>query len=215
MTYYFTVALTSARRIFFGSCLTGLVAFKLLGGRFWAIAPSSYIKPGSFARQSLPATEGYIGGGSKNKQLQQIYNTWGCHTCGSKAGNAIGDHMPPRSIGVLQKQVNYRFFPHCGTCSNEQGGILSGATSKLNPKWKVGKQIRFLEAAGGGSAAYNHGAQFRINHLTGGFFSPRLMESDIAKEIPARFENSEWKLTNIPTNWNSLRNRVQAAFNSR
>mmetsp|Transcript_12061 Transcript_12061/g.17469 ORF Transcript_12061/g.17469 Transcript_12061/m.17469 type:complete len:194 (+) Transcript_12061:228-809(+) len=40
-------------------CCVGFVTFKLLGGRFWAVAPSSYTNLGSFARGSLKATMDY------------------------------------------------------------------------------------------------------------------------------------------------------------
>ncbi|KAL7558779.1 hypothetical protein ACA910_011876 [Epithemia clementina (nom. ined.)] len=108
-------------------CAVGLLAFKLLGGRFWAIAPSSYTHVGSFARFSLPATEHYATA-AKRAKLELLGRTIGCHTCGSRrlgasfrrillfwkkkpAGgvsshNFVGDHMPPKSVAA---QLNERF----------------------------------------------------------------------------------------------------------
>lgn len=88
--------------------------------------------------------------------------------CGSKVGNPVGDHNPPVSIGKLMSNPTYAFYPHCGSCSNHQGGIMGSASNEIMelqlPNWK---KIRLLRAAGGGTNAYNHGFQPRIYHLTG------------------------------------------------
>lgn len=112
------------------------------------------------------------------------------------------------------KQVNYRFYAQCQTCSGQQGGILRSATSKVNKSWSRWKKIGSLEAAGGGSAAYNHGARFRINHLTGCLTAPRVIESDIAKELSTRVEKSDFKPTNILQQWNKLQQAMKEAFNN-
>lgn len=160
---------------FIDSCLTGLAAFKLFGGRFWAIAPSSYTAPGSFARKSTPATEGYISSNSPNKMIMDGYfEKYGCHTCSKKHGEYHADHMPPRSIGkMMRKAPSYRYYPQCKSCSNKQGGILLSAVREISHEsWPVGRKIKFLHNSGGGAMANNHGAKFRINHLAGGIYGP-------------------------------------------
>ena len=173
-------------------CVVGILAFKVLGGRFWAIAPSSYTHLGSFARPrlSLPAGESYAST-AKRAALDKLGRRVGCHTCGSRsAGKAwfwerkgpatfVGDHMPPRSVAEqINKQlhrrlfnwkVQYRFYPQCTDCSSTQGGLLAKATSALQKHPRLGRRAHFLASAGGGKQAYNHGHKFRWNHLAGGF----------------------------------------------
>ncbi len=170
------------------SCLAGMASFKLLGGRFWAIAPSSYTAPGSFAyaRDSLPATEKFATA-SQSAELGKIFKRRGCHTCGTRTSETvIGDHMPPRSIGALQKNPQYRFYAQCKPCSSQQGGILANAT-RQSQGWGKRKQARFLHASGGGSASYNHGAQFRINHLSGGVCGSITTFGGIDGDTPKKF----------------------------
>ncbi|CAB9526478.1 expressed unknown protein [Seminavis robusta] len=151
-------------------CILGLLAFKLLGGRFWAIAPSSYTNLGSFARRGIPATEKYANVAQK-ATLQRWGKQWGCHTCGTRMGRSkfVGDHMPPKSVAeewnarwhnrMLGRRVGFRFFPQCEPCSRKQGSLLSKA---------VQQQQGGLAKAGGGRLAYNHSLRPRWNHLGGG-----------------------------------------------
>lgn len=159
-------------------CTVGLVTFKLLGGRFWSISPSSYTSLGSFARFSIPASENYATQ-FQRQQIERIGSLWGCHTCGNRAvfqlkGNVKfhADHIPPISVAkqmnsrlwrrLFHIQVKHRFYPQCVKCSNEQGGILRQATSALqtNPKINLWK-------AGAGSLACFHGNRFRLFHFAG------------------------------------------------
>ena len=64
-------------------CVVGCLAFFVLGGRAWAIAPSSYTHVGSYARVSLPATANYATS-AKRIQLERLGRRYGCHTCGTK-----------------------------------------------------------------------------------------------------------------------------------
>jgi len=189
--------------------LAGLAAFKALGGRFWAIAPSSYTAPGSFARQSIPATENY----ATQKELQQLdsfFKQNGCHTCGNKAGGFHGDHMPPKAIGQRQRHAVYRFYGQCEPCSNHQGGILSKATASLNQRWPKWKQVAFLQSAGGGAAAYNHGAQPRVNHLAGGIYGGiatlAAPKRDIDQNLSNSFASLEVKLSSVFSKFRGLFN---------
>lgn len=66
-------------------CCLGLLTFKLLGGRYWAIAPSSYTHLGSFARPrfSLVATHKYASE-VQRASIERMGRLIGCHTCGSR-----------------------------------------------------------------------------------------------------------------------------------
>jgi hypothetical protein len=160
-----------------GSCLRicsiGVLAFTLLGGRFWAIAPSSYTNLGSFARASLPATERYANA-SQRLTIERLGKVFGCHTCGSRrifqsGSQFVADHMPPKSVAeqlrkrwynrLLRRNVSFRFYPQCITCSNKQGSILSNAIVQLQSKNLARAGIR---------QAYYHGFRPRVYHLTGG-----------------------------------------------
>jgi len=61
-------------------------------------------------------------------------------------------------------KTKFRFYPHCIACSQKQGAILSSATRKATGRfWKATN----FAGAGGGRLAYNHGLQFRLNHMAG------------------------------------------------
>jgi len=175
-----------------------LIAFKVLGGRFWSIPPSSYTSLGSFARvsHSIPAKMNYATS-AQRKVIETVGRRWGCHTCGSRmvfartkpslSGGATSivkfhaDHMPPRSVvnamdsrwwrRLLRIQVKQRFYPQCVSCSNVQGSILSKAASRNGAGGILKSKAngaRALAASGGGSVAYNHGFRPRFYHITGG-----------------------------------------------
>ena len=164
----------------------GLLCFKLLGGRFWAVAPSSLTHVGSFARASLPATNKYASA-RQRLQIERLGRFWGCHTCGSHRLTLwpratpnvqfVGDHMPPKSVAqqleqslwyrLLRRKVQYRFFPQCIRCSNQQGSLLSKATAALQSRSGVAAARRLAAVGGGRGASYNHAWQPRISHLSG------------------------------------------------
>ena len=188
-----------------------MLSFKLLGGRFWAIAPSSFTHLGSFSRWSIPCTERYATT-SQRAMMERMGKLWGCHTCGShmlftpgRSFKFVGDHMPPKSIaeqmnrsflrrwGILPK-VQFRFYPQCVNCSQTQGSILSKASSELSSKMMPSfqKAAKMLEA-GGGTLAHNHGFRFRINHLAGAILGGATVvgatDQEIANGNPKRLEN--------------------------
>ena len=163
----------------------GLVGYKLLGGRFWAVAPSSMTHLGSYARASLPATERYASA-RQRLQIERLGRIWGCHTCGSHRwtfwarsppAQFVGDHMPPKSVAqqlerslwyrVLRRKVRYRFYPQCIPCSNKQGSLLSQATAALQARSGASAARRLAAVGGGRGASYNHGWHIRLTHLTG------------------------------------------------
>lgn len=163
-------------------CALGMLAFKLLGGRFWAVAPSSYTHLGSFARFSLPATEKYATA-SQRAALERLGRWVGCHTCGShmlfrnsaRACLFHGDHQPPKAVAQqlnaqwfrFGTKVKFRFFPQCVNCSNVQGKLLSTATNDLRGATSFWNAKPNLKHAGGGQLAYFHGWRFRPFHLAG------------------------------------------------
>jgi len=187
-------------------CLVGLLAFKSLGGRFWAISPSSFTHLGSFARWSIPCKESYATP-KQRVMIEQMGRKWGCHTCGSKmylksakssTGKTyrfVGDHMPPKSVAKhmnemwvrrvgLLPPVQFRFFPQCVSCSNSQGSILSKAGSKLGGLSSSMQRMMSLKEAGGGRTAHFHGFRPRINHAAGGVLAATITlgasERDVA-----------------------------------
>lgn len=192
--------------------MLGLVSFRFLGGRFWAIAPSSYTHVGSFARGSIPATENYATQAQRSL-LSQIGRVSGCHTCGTKIrlGRAtlIADHQPPKSVAAQMNRnlwrrmtgmkVKYRFFPQCGDCSQTQGSILSSATRKVTDFWSRTN----LAGSGGGRTAYYHGLQPRWYHLTGGVIAVATVlgasDTEISTGNSKRFENWQQAVGNTLT----------------
>lgn len=82
------------------------------------------LRPGPWAKESVPSSgPGKITQAERN-QLNPFGDRYGCHSCGApspgtKSGNWIGDHQPvSRTVPPGTPQ---RLFPHCQTCSNEQG----------------------------------------------------------------------------------------------
>lgn len=164
------------------------------------MSPSSYTHVGSFARKSIPAKVTYANQFERDL-LSRIGSVWGCHTCGERIlsrSNLVADHQPPKAVGqkidkllwrrLTGVKVNYRFYPHCKTCSKIQGSILSSAARKSYNWWNIAK----LSGSGGGRIAKSHAFKFRLNHLTGSIISAvTLLDSQeiiIAQGIIERFE---------------------------
>jgi hypothetical protein len=188
-------------------CTVGLIAFKLLGGRFWAISPSSYTNLGSFARpkMSIAATHRYATN-SQRAAVERIGRAMGCHTCGSRGlltrsadtVKFIGDHMPPKAVASqlnqqwhrkwLGRTVPFRFFPQCVECSSKQGGILAKASAQAFT------QRVNLSGAGGGSQAYFHGLRPRPNHLAGGALAALAVVGAAEEDI---MDGNRWRYASI------------------
>ena len=194
------------------SCALGLLSFKLLGGRFWAIAPSSYTHVGSFARASIPATENYATQAQRSI-LMRIGRRCGCHTCGTRilfGRSVIADHQPPKAVArqlasnfgwrkILGKEPTFRFYPQCVDCSQVQGSILSAAARKISHWWNPIN----LAGSGGGRAAHCHGLRFRLNHLAGAAVAATTVvgatEKDIATGNLRRFEKIQRMTVDLAT----------------
>lgn len=117
------------------STLCGAVVFRALGGRFLSVLPSNLLKPGSFAREWIPASISYAGNAQRSV-IQEIGQRQGCHTCGRRrVMQFTADHQPPNAliwklVESGKGMVSARFYPHCLRCSNRQGGLLSKSSSK-------------------------------------------------------------------------------------
>eukprot|EP00899_Mesostigma_viride_P017202 jgi/Mesvir1/25483/Mv01743-RA.3 len=77
----------------------GLVLYKTLGGRFSSVLPSALHVPGALSHDSLrlPATKDYANS-AKRARLEDMFRQHGCHHCGTRKGDVIGDHMPPNRV---------------------------------------------------------------------------------------------------------------------
>ena len=100
------------------SVLLGGACFLALGGRFWALSPSSLSTLGAFAntkKGSLPATLAYATA-AKRSEIQQLGRRFGCHTCGARPWLLWGrpqlrynaDHMPPLAEVKVMNQELWR-----------------------------------------------------------------------------------------------------------
>ena len=94
----------------------------------------STLKPGPYARESVPARSSGRPNAAEQRELNRIGNQYGCHTCGAptpgtKSGNWIFDHQDPTAINPPGKaQFGY---PHCWGCSHRQAGDVTDAVKKL------------------------------------------------------------------------------------
>ena len=118
------------RRLPASTALAGTACFVLLGGRFWALSPSSFTTLGTFAntaRGSLPATLSYATS-EQRARIQELGRRFGCHTCGRRWRTRFNaDHMPPlaevkRANAALWRRalgrtVSQRFHPQCTACT--------------------------------------------------------------------------------------------------
>ncbi|ETW08852.1 hypothetical protein, variant [Aphanomyces invadans] len=121
---------------------TGLLLFRLLGGRFRALAPSDFRHPGAFghAKISLPATLEYADGNVR-AVIQSFGRLYGCHTCGVRTAKFHADHQPPVMVAKAENErlwnrliagpVVQRYYPQCDGCSNIQGAQVRKNAQKL------------------------------------------------------------------------------------
>jgi len=179
-------------------CCLGILAFKLMGGRFWSIAPSSFTAPGSFAQFKsgcIPAKSTSYATPSQKELLNQMGQKYGCHTCGTRnksfwqRGFFVADHMPPNSVVISRAASNKRFlfaspndqqffFPQCRDCSGIQGGLLSGAIAGGNNK------ARQLSSIGGGKNSWFHGYRYRNSFVLPGGIVAAASTSYVASSTP-------------------------------
>ena len=82
---------------------------------------ASTLGPGPHAKESIP---GHNGGptAAEQRRVNELMEKHGCHTCGTRdpgtrSGNAVVDHQPPKALGETTE-----FYPHCLDCARRQGG---------------------------------------------------------------------------------------------
>ena len=93
------------------------------------------LKPGKFADKSLIANgKGRNFTSVERNAINEIGNNTGCHTCGTttagtKSGNWVLDHQPVSAL--IPDGSPQSLYPHCLSCSQSQGGTVSGIVRKL------------------------------------------------------------------------------------
>jgi RHS repeat-associated protein len=114
-----------------GAALKGVSGVKAVAtmapkARSAASAGDGLLAPGAHAGRSITgdSTRNFLRG--QRDELNEIMGDTGCHKCGTlkpgtKSGDAIPDHQPPLS----QSDGPYQLYPHCLSCSREQGLLLA------------------------------------------------------------------------------------------
>jgi RHS repeat-associated protein len=108
---------------------------------------------GAFARPLVPAARNGIGIGPNAREsiaarsaardftaaeraaMNRIGSRTGCHTCGTttsgtRSGNFVPDHQPPTALNAAGQ--SQRLYPHCLSCSNDQGLAIIRALRELD-----------------------------------------------------------------------------------
>lgn len=89
-------------------------------------AKESTLQPGPYAGESIPARgPGRSWTNQEVRDMDRVMADTGCHTCGAKKsgtpdGHAIPDHQPPSQLNFGNEPQ--QLFPHCLSCSLQQGG---------------------------------------------------------------------------------------------
>ena len=128
--------------------LAGLGLFRLLGGRFFSVLPSDYARLGAFRpKEMVRATLAYASKSTK-RHISWLGSMNGCHTCGTRRGPFVADHMPPVKFvkeanakwwrRLTGRTVKQHFYPQCEPCSLVQSHIvknahLTGASERAKP----------------------------------------------------------------------------------
>ena len=95
---------------------------------------------GAALPDSVPASKGAgPPTAAERAAVNEIGNRTGCHTCGAKtpgtkSGNWVTDHQPPKALGKPKA-----LKPHCMTCSRRQGGQVGKQVRKQKQTQNAGK----------------------------------------------------------------------------
>ena len=123
--------------------ISGLLSYRILGGRLRYTCPSDLYRTGTYMKVTLPAIRGNEYADKSQKLLLQQYGrTYGCHHCGVRWGRYlskisdrrywggyIGDHIPPNKYSTSNtKQL---FLPQCTTCSSKQSSSVRDDKRRL------------------------------------------------------------------------------------
>jgi hypothetical protein len=93
------------------------------------------VGPGPHARGFVRGTAGRIGSAAQ-ALVNKLGSKHGCHTCGAKSpgtksGNWVGDHWPPRAMKAWFPNVKFTFRPQCLPCSKSQGGKIRALITRF------------------------------------------------------------------------------------
>lgn len=130
----------------------GLVAFKVLGGKFRNLMPSDVRYPGALARVSIPARGISYANDVQKAIVADLFKQFGCHHCGKRTGESISDHMPPnvivhgprkllinsKNLQKTDEAAGQRFYPQCRDCIKLQSTALRHGGRRLVLHWKRG-----------------------------------------------------------------------------
>jgi hypothetical protein len=67
----------------------GLIAFKVLVGRCRNMMPSNVIRPGAWARASIPARGSKYANETEANLIKDLFKQYGCHHCGTRHGQRL------------------------------------------------------------------------------------------------------------------------------
>lgn len=130
--------------------LIGAASFLAVGGRFRSTLSSDVRYPGAFAKESIRANGYKYANHNARRDLGTLFKRYGCHHCGTKKGDFVGDHMPPN--GVLAKRrslrslfekllwrfrygsvhsLRQRYYPQCKSCSQIQSSAIARNLKKI------------------------------------------------------------------------------------
>lgn len=118
--------------------LSGVFAFRMLGGRFSSLAPSDVAHKGAFAlqRACLAARDARYATDRQRALITQFGRKFGCHSCGRRFFTEfISDHQPPNKVAA--GRVSQKYFPQCRACSQIQAGSLSAGRQAIVPHYRT------------------------------------------------------------------------------
>ncbi|KAK3258413.1 hypothetical protein CYMTET_32538 [Cymbomonas tetramitiformis] len=135
--------------------LIGVAFYRILGGRLASVLPSDLRFAGALARESIRAPGSSYANEVQRAELRMLFKRFGCHHCGTRRGDVVGDHMPPNkfmkeSLDKISKgpmnmgkvfssfrfklprgKIVQRYYPQCSDCSNRQGAAIRQNTQRL------------------------------------------------------------------------------------
>ncbi|MER7044324.1 polymorphic toxin-type HINT domain-containing protein [Streptomyces jumonjinensis] len=83
-------------------------------------------RPGPYAAESIPArSQSQRFTKAEKDEINRIGDWFGCHSCGASSPgrpNWTPDHQPVSRF--VRPGASQRLYPHCGPCSNRQGGLV-------------------------------------------------------------------------------------------
>lgn len=155
----FSVAINRRTDELIADVVLGFMGFALVGGRLRELLPSDLRYPGAMARESLRAPGQAYANDTTRRELGILFKRYGCHTCGTRTGEFVGDHMPPNKVvhgssssrgggggifrrgvvgmyqraiyGGFSKGARQRYYPQCRPCSQLQAAAVQNNVKRL------------------------------------------------------------------------------------